>query len=314
MLYNKAMHKTQRYNDQVKKKLWLPARVYLHAMKWMNILVAILMAHTATAQHDAAFRLYNSKGKKVQYAKMVNELAKADVILFGELHNNPIAHWLQLKVSQSLADRTPLALGAEMIEADDQEVLNRYLAGEVDQKALDSLARLWPNHKTDYKPLVDLAKERGFGFVATNVPRRYARMVYQAGFESLDTLSDAEKRWVAPQPMPYDPTLSQYVAMLEMMGGHGGENFPKAQAIKDATMAHFIVANLQEGSIFIHFNGSFHSNHYQGIYWYLDQYRPGLKIATINTITVSDINKVDREEFRAADFIIAVEEDMTETH
>ena len=36
--------------------------------------------------------------------------------------------------------------------------------------------------------------------------------------------------------------------MLAMGGGHGGETLPMAQAIKDATMAHFILSNLFEGS------------------------------------------------------------------
>lgn len=288
--------------------------MYLHGMKWITVFIAILLSGSAIAQHDAAFQLYNNKGKKVKYKKMLKDLGEADVILFGELHDNPIAHWLQLKVSQGLLANSPVVFGAEMVEADDQDALNRYLRGEIGQKDLDSLARLWPNYKTDYKPLVDLARNNERPFIATNVPRRYATMVYRQGFEALDTLPSNEKAWIAPLPIPYDPTLSQYVEMLEMMGGHGGENFPKAQAIKDATMAHFTVTHIEEGSIFIHFNGSFHSNYYQGIYWYLDQYRPGLRIKTINTILVDDINKLSREVFETADYIIAVEKEMTSTH
>lgn len=45
-----------------------------------------------------------------------------------------------------------------MIETDNQQALNQYLKGEITQKGLDTLARLWNNHKTDYKPLVDFAK------------------------------------------------------------------------------------------------------------------------------------------------------------
>ncbi len=283
-------------------------------MKTALTLLVALLSTTLMAQHDAAFQLFNAKGKKVKYARMVDALAKADVVLFGELHNNPIAHWLQLKVARSLLAQGPLVIGAEMLEADNQAALDRYLRGEVDQAGLDTLARLWPNYLTDYKPLVDLAKDRQLAFIATNVPRRYARVVYRGGFEALDTLSKEEKQWVAPLPVPYDASLSQYVAMLEMMGGHGGENFPKAQAIKDATMAHFTVQNLREGAVFLHLNGSFHSNHYEGIHWYLDQYRPGLNIVTINTILTDDIRRLPRDEIKSADFIIAVEQEMTPTH
>lgn len=280
---------------------------------WMFFL-GLLTAGMAHAQHDAAFHIYNSKGKRVSYKKMMKQLSGKDVVLFGELHNNPIAHWLQIKVSRSLLADGPIVMGAEMIEADNQEALNRYLSGEIDHDGLDSLARLWPNYVTDYKPLVDIALEVGFPFIATNVPRRYASKVYREGVEALEELSEEDKAWIAPLPFPYDSSLSQYQAMLEMMGGHGGENFPKAQAIKDATMAWFIVQNLQPGSTFIHFHGSFHSNYYQGIMWYLNEYREGLTIATINTILAEDISKVDKAEFETADFIIAVDHEMTVTH
>lgn len=266
------------------------------------------------AQHDAAFQLYNKKGKKVSYKKMVKTLADNEVVLFGELHDNPIAHWMQLKVAKSLYLSGDIVMGAEMFESDNQKVLDDYLNGTIDDKAFDSLARFWVNYATDYAPLVELAKALKFPFIATNVPRKYASLVYKKGFEALDELPDNEKQWLPSLPIPYDASLSQYQAMLEMMGGHGGDNFPKAQAIKDAAMAHFIVVNLQANSTFIHFNGSFHSNYYEGIYWYLQQYKPGIKVATINTILVEDIKNIDKSEFKTADFILAVDHEMTSTY
>ena len=80
-----------------------------------------------------------------------------------------------------------------MIEADNQDALNLYLQDIIDYAALDTLARLWGNYPTDYAPLVNIAKESNIPFVASNVPRRYARMVHRNGFESLDTLSNLDK-------------------------------------------------------------------------------------------------------------------------
>ena len=265
-------------------------------------------------QNDQAFQLYSKNGKKIKYAKMVSSLSEQQVVLFGELHDNPIAHWMQLELAKSLNNIKPIAFGAEMIEADNQNELNQYLNGEIDDKAFDSLARLWINHATDYAPLVEFAKKNKAPFIATNIPRRYASQVYKKGLESLLALSENEKKWMAPLPIQYDATLSQYQAMLEMMGGHGGENFPKAQAIKDATMAHFIFIKLPENGVFLHFNGSFHSNYYEGIYWYLKSMDSNLKIATINTILVDDIHHVSKDEFETADFILAVDSDMTSTY
>ncbi|MCB0770402.1 MAG: ChaN family lipoprotein, partial [Flavobacteriales bacterium] len=178
------------------------------------------VASMASAQLLPAYKLFNAKGKQVSHKEFLRTVADADVIFFGEQHNNPIAHWLQLVVARDLAARGPLVMGAEMIEADDQATLDKYLRGEIDQAAFDTLARLWKNHATDYAALVDLAKEKGLPFVATNVPRRYARAVGRGGFEALDTVPRSEREWIAPLPIAFDPTLPGYVKMLTMMGDH----------------------------------------------------------------------------------------------
>ncbi|MFT6211316.1 MAG: putative iron-regulated protein [Bacteroidia bacterium] len=245
---------------------------------------------------------------------MIKQLDNAQIILFGEFHNNPISHWLQFELTTSLSKSNQLVLGAEMIEADNQNALNQYLSGKIDAYGLDTLARLWTNFKTDYKPLVNLAKEKNLNFVATNVPRKFARLVYNDGFEALDTLTDEEKSWIAPLPIVFDPTLPGYVEMLAMMGGHGGENLPKAQAIKDATMAHFILANYRPEQTFIHYNGAYHSNNYEGILWYLKQAKPEFSYSTISTVSQANISKLEDENKRLADFIICVDENMTSTH
>jgi uncharacterized iron-regulated protein len=280
---------------------------------FMSLLTVIWFLSTASAQ-DNAFQLFDSNGKKVKYAKMIKQLDNAQIILFGEFHDNPISHWLQFELTTSLSKSNQLVLGAEMIEADNQNALNQYLSEEIDADGLDTLARLWTNFKTDYKPLVNLAKEKNLNFVATNVPRKFARLVYNYGFEALDTLTDEEKSWIAPLPIVFDPTLPGYVEMLAMMGGHGGENLPKAQAIKDATMAHFILANYRPEQTFIHYNGAYHSNNYEGILWYLKQAKPEFSYSTISTVSQANISKLEDENKRLADFIICVDENMTSTH
>ncbi len=268
----------------------------------------------AFAQKNPAYQLYNTKGNKVSYKKMVRKLKKADVILFGEHHDNPISHWLQLELTNSLYKERDLTLGAEMIETDNQQYLDQYLAKEIDQKGLDSLARLWKNYPTDYAPLVDFARNHDIRFIGTNIPRRYASMVYKGGFEALDTLHPHEKAWIAALPIAYDPELPGYLAMLEMGGMHGGENLPKAQAIKDATMAESIDENFEEGRLFLHFNGSYHSDNYEGILWYLRRIAPERDYRTITTVSQVDVTRLEDQYERRADFIICVPENMTKTY
>ena len=282
--------------------------------KHFLLFILICITVTGFAQQKPAYVLYDANGKKVSYKKMIKKLAGQDVVLFGEFHNNPISHWLELSVAKDLSEKRDLVFGAEMFEADNQQALNDYLSGKISAKGFDSSARLWPNYKTDYAPIVNFAKEKKASFIATNIPRRYASLVSKKGFGSLDTLSALEKTWIAPLPMDYDSTLPGYVKMLTMMGGHGSPNMPKAQASKDATMAYFILQNLKAGALFLHFNGAYHSDDHDGINWYLKRKRPELGYATITTVSQKNIHELLAENKGKADFIICVDEDMTTTY
>lgn len=283
-------------------------------LSFFAFLMITLIVQPSFAQRKAPMQLYTASGKKVSYKKLFKEAQKADIILFGEYHNNAIAHWLQYELTADLIAAGPTMLGAEMFEADNQEALNLYLDSTIDYTGLDTLARLWSNYKTDYAPLVDLARDNGLEFVATNIPRRYASMVYHGGFEALDELSKEEKSWMASLPIVYDSELPSYKAMLDMMGGHGGETLPMAQAIKDATMAEFILKNRKAGSYFIHYNGAYHSDNYEGILWYLKKDSPELSYMTISTVEQSDVQSLDPQHKGRADYIIVVDEHMTKTY
>ncbi|MDG1332259.1 MAG: ChaN family lipoprotein [Crocinitomicaceae bacterium] len=278
------------------------------------LLLTLLTFSFGYSQNKPAYVLYNNKGKKVSYKKLVKCAEKSNIVLFGEQHNNTISHWLQLELTQKLGEKNELILGAEMLEQDNQDELNDYLNGTIDAEAFDTLARLWINYSTDYAPLVDCAKENNLPFIATNIPRRFANLVYKKGVAALDTLSDEELSWIAPLPFPYDSTLPTYQKIIEMMGEHGSPALVKAQAIKDATMAHSIAPYLSDSTTFIHYNGAFHSDYYEGILWYLNQYAESFTALTISTVTQANVRKLEKEHVGKADFIICVDEDVTTTY
>lgn len=287
--------------------------------KFANLLmwISVFFLFSFTLKSDKpAYRLFDAKGKKASFEQMLRAAGKADIVLFGELHNNPINHWLQLELTEGLhkIKGSKLVLAAEMFEADNQQALSDYVAGRINDSAFKANCRFWPNYKTDYKPLVEFARSNQLTFVAANIPRKYATLVYKKGTAALDTLSDAEKAWMAPLPFAYDSTLACYAEIFKMAGGHGGQNLPKSQAIKDATMAHFILKNFENGKTVLHYNGSYHSNRYQSIYWYLKQQNPNLKIVTIASTQQTDLKKLSAEEKGLADFIIVTPENMTTTH
>ena len=290
--------------------------IFLHLRTMKNILLLISLSASlwTMAQDKMPYRIYDKTGNIVTYATMLQSLEGADIALFGELHNNSISHWLEYEVAHDMMEKRKLILGAEMFEADNQDELDQFLKGEIDDKAFDTLARIWPNHKTDYAPLVELAKANEINFVACNIPRRYAAMVNKGGFEALETLSKEEKAWIAPLPIPFDPELPTYKEILVMLGDHATPNLVKAQAMKDATMAHFILENWKKKHLFIHYNGRYHSDYYEGILWYLKQENKDLNYVTITTVEQGDVNTLEEENKGTADFIICVDENMTTTY
>ncbi len=285
--------------------------------------VLMMIAGVIFAQQKPAYVIFNNQGEKVDYEKMLNALKGADIVFFGELHNNPIAHWLELQVAKDLyvAKKKDLVMGAEMFEADNQLIIDEYFKDFISTRSFEDECRLWPNYKTDYKPILEFARKNGVKLVATNIPRRYASMVAKGGFDALKKLSPEAKKYIAPLPINYDPNLPCYKNMLKMpahmkgmMGPAMNPNLPRAQAIKDATMAHFILANLKKGQLFYHFNGAYHSDDHQGIVWYIKTQDKTKKVVTISTVQQSDLSKIDDETKKKADFIIVVPEDMTTTY
>ena len=283
-------------------------------MRKLMTFLLLVVAFAASAQQKAAYAIYTSEGKEVEYGTMLKALNKADVIFIGETHNCPIAHWMEYEITSDIIRKSPkgLVLGAEMFESDNQLLVDEYTTGLISSDRFEKEAKLWDNYWTDYAQLVYLAREHGLKFVATNVPRRYASYVKDNGLAALQGLSDDAKSLMAPLPIPYQQT-EQDEAMfgfMQLMGGssEGQSHYAEAQAIKDATMAWFISQNYDKK--FIHFNGNFHSDNKGGIIPYLEKYLPGKTIVTICLARQDSLNSLEKENRGRADFIIVAPTDF----
>ncbi|MEO9532958.1 MAG: ChaN family lipoprotein [Crocinitomicaceae bacterium] len=287
-------------------------------MKRISILTLLLvLLNTGQAKDLLAYQIFDAKGKSVDIDKLMKATEDKSHVFFGELHNNPISHWLQFELTKRLyaKHKKRLILGGEMFEADNQYILDEYLNGQISKSSFQDEVRLWPNYNTDYKPLIEFAKEKGLTFVASNIPRRYASMVYKQNLDSLESLSDLAKSFIVPlNRFEFDSTVNCYKTMIRDFGDHGGVSIATAQAIKDATMAHFIQKYSQKKGIFLHFNGAYHSDHKEGIIHYLKNYIELDKILTITTVSQEQVSELDKKNIGLADFTICVPETMTTTH
>lgn len=293
-------------------------------MKQLSLILLVMslfQIHQLFSQDKPAYVIYTANGKKTTFEKLINASENKELVLFGEFHDNPISHWLQLELTKKMYAEvgSNLQLGFEMFEQDQQALLSQYISGNLTAKQFKDTMRLWPNYETDYAPIVEFARTNKLFCVASNVQRKYASLLFKKGRKALDTLSLTIKAQMASIDFKVDTTLSQYREVFTMgghMGVNMGMNMVESQAFKDATMAQFILANpgRKEGSVHLHFNGAFHSDFHQGILWYVQQKQPDIRVLTISTVTQEDVRKLDKEHLGRADFIICVPESMTRTH
>ncbi|PVH24852.1 ChaN family lipoprotein [Sphingobacterium corticibacter] len=269
----------------------------------MRIIIGLLLSlclHCAYAQQ--ALNIRNSNGESVTL-EAISEAAKGKQFVFvGELHGEAPAHQLELELLQQLYAKhgDKLFLGMEMFETDVQPIINEYWQGHINTRSFESEARVWNNY-ADYRPLVEFAKAHQIPLVATNVPRRYANAVYHQGVGILDSLSDYAKNLLPSLPMEVDSTLASYRELKNMIPGHGGENMLQSQALKDASMAHQILAHTKGDQIILHLNGVYHTKNREGIISFMKSVHPD-KMLTITSIT----KEATDHDFKEADFTLLI--------
>ena len=210
-------------------------------MNLTRTLIAALVLSSASittnAQHAVTpessgpvhYRVYDGQGNPSSFEALAARALESDVVLVGEEHNDPIAHWLQVKLLKSLLDEAgdrPVALSLEMFERDVQHVVDEYLRGQISESHFKKSGRAWSNYDTDYKPMVDAAIEAGIPVIAANAPRRYVNRVTREGAGSLEELSSRARSWLGP--LPYEGASEEYAAqwnalmaeqMAEMQAG-----------------------------------------------------------------------------------------------
>ena len=70
----------------------------------LTILLVMLLGFTnySKGQEKKAYRLFDAKGKEIEYKEMMKVLKAQDVVFIGEVHNCAIAHWLEYEMVKDL--------------------------------------------------------------------------------------------------------------------------------------------------------------------------------------------------------------------
>lgn len=264
---------------------------------------------------EEQYRVFDAKGNLSSVSDVVKRLEGIDVLFLGEQHNDAVGHAVQLEIfRQALATYSPkrnVALSLEMFERDVQVVLDEYLAGLISENHFMSSSRPWGNYRTDYRPMVEMAKERRLRVIAANAPRRYVNMISRNGRGALDSLSKDAKRWLAP--LPFGEPSEAYATKFKALMGPSAEarmgldNILASQSLWDATMADSIVNYLKKNKdpLVIHLNGSFHSESRLGAVDHLFRYRPRAKVLVVTIRYEEDFKTFDTAKHTdLGDFVI----------
>jgi uncharacterized iron-regulated protein len=301
-----------------------------------------------SAYVPGAYRVFDGSGAPATLDDVVAAMAGHEVVFVGETHDDPTGHMLEaelLRRAHEVYASRGAVLSLEFFERDIQPVVDEYIAGLITESAFRSDGRPWPRYESDYRPMVEFAKESGIPVVAANAPRRYVTGVSRGGRDFLDSLGPDALATLAP--LPYGEASEAYTnqwiqQISEVMDQEGMkcgvpvEQLPdgvdagppppppgahaqmgnqlQSQVLWDATMAYWINDALlrRPDALVVHAVGSFHVARGTGIPEQLERYRPGASSMIVMLRPVEDVDRFEPAPAGAwGDFVIQTDASRT---
>jgi len=273
----------------------------------------------------AETRIFDTKARQyVDFRTFADAAANADVVFFGEQHDDPATHRAELALLAAVgARRSNVVVSLEMFDRDVQSMLDAYLTGQIPESAFVATTRAWTRYSTDYRALVELARAYGWPVVAANPPRRFATAVSRVGIAMLDTMPARDRAMIAREILcPRDKYYERFAESMKTHSAGGGppsakdsadaaamtNRFYEAQCIKDETMGESIAAahaKAGPGAIVMHFNGAFHSDMGLGTAARARRRLPNAKTLVVTAVPVDDVAHANAGDFvDRADYVI----------
>jgi uncharacterized iron-regulated protein len=229
---------------------------------------------------------------------VVNSLQQSSVLIVSELHGLQPHHDNQIFALTKLGEKfSNVSLGMEFFDRDKQEVVNRYLGGDLgEEEFLNEVHWMGPEF-TKYKTQVLFPVFHQGTTLGLNASRLLTTKVARNGIEAL---SEMDKAQLPPQfQMGNDGYFQRFKGMMD---GHLPpsskiENYFQAQSIWDDTMAwtakEFLDANPTHVLMII--VGDFHASHGGGLPDRL-RARGVQNVVTISQVDFSDQTPEQQEE------------------
>ena len=274
----------------------------------------------------AAHRVYDTHLKRfTDFESLLADAANADVLFLGEQHDDPITHALETAALAGLTRRRGnIVLAMEMFERDAQPSLDAYLSGRLTEPDFLAVSRPWPRYRSDYRPMVEIAKSYHWPVIASNVPRRFASLVARRGLVGItDSVPSIERTFAARTfNCPHDNYFDRFATTMGDMSGHGApanaqteqekkatlERVYQAQCVKDETMGESIAIAYSAApprALVVHVNGSFHSDYRLGTAERAERQLPGKRIVVVSFVPIADLDSADgAAQKKLGDYVI----------
>lgn len=295
----------------------------MHKFKNYILLVLLIIFISTVIFAGQNYSIYTKEGNPIDIDKASKSLIDFDIIFIGEFHGHPAIHEFQHQILELLFEgNNSITVSMEMFERDVQNILDKFLSGDISHDDFIKASRPWNNYDKDYKPIVKFAKNNNLPVIAANIPRRIASLYARTG--SLEKLKEDDRKYYAETIHAFDDEYKEtFLNTMKEMKHHmmsdsknNQENLFErmyyAQCMKDDTMAESIYFHHKKNPerIIIHFNGDFHSKKYLGTVHRVKLRKEDLNIAVISPVMVSDLNNIEwlSEYSSFGDLILFVEE------
>lgn len=240
--------------------------------------------------HPLAGKIWDIQSHSfIDEAALTEQVNKADVLLLGETHDNPVHHQIQQKLLQArIESGARPALMMEQLDSENQPVLDKILAGSNRDEVLRGVNALVKFSNAEaYQPLLVTAVDNRLPVIAANVPNARLQRVVWNGYSAYDAV---ELKRLAVEDVWNDSRQNYLVK--HMGGAHCGRlrdelraGLTRSQRLRDALMVDSAVSSIERGVVGI--VGSSHARRDIGLPLYFAARVPSAHLLSIGFIEVS---------------------------
>jgi len=267
-------------------------------------------ARVRTAAPVPTHAIYDGTGRPSSMTAFAARCEAADDVLFGELHDHPIAAALQLELLDAmLGQPRPLALALEFFETDHQPAIDDYLADRIDEPTFRTATQRGEGYEASHRPLVERCRAAHMPVLAANAPRRLVKAyrLQDAPYDEWRASLPEEERVLLPE-WTRPPDDEHKRRFMELMGPERGPSFWRSMALwNDAmaeTMADYRAGHPEHRVLLV--VGAFHVAGRLGVVTQLAARRPADRALVLTMLDERDSVEFSPEDRGEGDLVVKV--------